>query len=278
MKLFLFKPLTVKQVTMPRKSSQCSSKRTISSRTQETKEFIKIISGDTGEALKFQSASFIKSLGKEERAEIMKSLSVTIPKNHMAAMKATLNMQWNQIRELRRWLKSFNVELASESKTRATVNERVGKGLITEMAPLTAPSQSGRYLQINPTPWAYVYNLVGHVLKHLKHLHDHDKLVVHPFIPEDEIIVKIGGDHGGDSFKMCYQVANVENPNNKHNTIVFSLFEAKDTRPNLRICLQRFRSHIQMLGKQTFLGKRIKVVMFGDYEFLCAMYGLWSKW
>ena len=44
----------------------------------------------------------------------------------------------------------------------------------------------------------------------------------------DEIHVKIGGDHGGGSFKISYQLCNTSKPNNKDNTVVFSLFEAKD--------------------------------------------------
>ena len=63
----------------------------------------------------------------------------------------------------------------------------------------------------------------------------------------DEIHIKIGGDHGGGSFKMSYQVANVTNPNSKDNTTVFSLFEAKDYRINLKTGLARFSDQINHL-------------------------------
>ena len=43
-----------------------------------------------------------------------------------------------------------------------------------------------------------------------------------------EIHLKIGGDNGGESFKMSFKVANVENINRKDNNVVFSIFEAKD--------------------------------------------------
>ena len=62
-------------------------------------------------------------------------------------------------------------------------------------------------------------------------------LVHHPFL-YDEIHVKISGDHGGGSFKMSYQIANVSNPNSKENTVVFSIFEAKDSRVNLKLVCQ----------------------------------------
>ena len=58
----------------------------------------------------------------------------------------------------------------------------------------------------------------------------------HSFIPDDEVVVKISGNHG-KSFKMMYQIANVEHPNRESNTIPISVFNAIDTMPYLRICL-----------------------------------------
>ena len=46
-------------------------------------------------------------------------------------------------------------------------------------------------------------------------------------IPEDEI--KIGGDKGGSSFKMNFQICNVVTPNSKTNTCVFCAFLAYKT-------------------------------------------------
>ena len=63
----------------------------------------------------------------------------------------------------------------------------------------------------------------------------------------EEIQVKIGGDHGGKSFKACYEICNTEKPNSKDNTIVYSLFEAKDYRSNLRAGLARFTSQVDEL-------------------------------
>ena len=45
-------------------------------------------------------------------------------------------------------------------------------------------------------------------------------IINYPFI-KNEIHIIIGGDHGAGSFKMSLQVANVENPNRKDNTVVF---------------------------------------------------------
>ena len=65
-----------------------------------------------------------------------------------------------------------------------------------------------------------------------------------------EIHIKIGGDHGGKSFKACFQICNVKNPNNKDNTVVFSLFEAKDYRQNLKVALGIFTEQIDLQKMQ----------------------------
>ena len=93
-------------------------------------------------------------------------------------------------------------------------------------------------------------------------------------MPEDEIQVKIGGDHGGGSFKMAYQIANVERPNAANNTVAFCLFEAKEYKENLVTALTKFAEQINELRETKWRGKRICVFMMGDYKFLCSVYGL----
>ena len=64
---------------------------------------------------------------------------------------------------------------------------------------------------------------------------------------ENEIHVKIGGDHGGPTFKQCYEVVNCESPNSKDNTCIFSTFDGKDYRVNLVTALSRFTNQIDEL-------------------------------
>ncbi|CAH1242529.1 Hypp6804 [Branchiostoma lanceolatum] len=66
-------------------------------------------------------------------------------------------------------------------------------------------------------------------------------------IPEKEIWVKVGGDHGGGSFKMAFQILNKERPNCKSNTNVFCIFNAKDSRENLNLATSRFATEIKDL-------------------------------
>ena len=61
------------------------------------------------------------------------------------------------------------------------------------------------------------------------------------------VVEALSGDHGGGSFKMSYQIANVANPNSKDSTLVFSLFYAKDYRINIKAGLSRFAQQIDEL-------------------------------
>ena len=76
-------------------------------------------------------------------------------------------------------------------------------------------------------------------------------IINYPFI-KNEIHLKIGGDHGGTSFKTSFQVANVENPNRKNNTVVFSIFEAKDYCVNIKLALERFKTQMKELQESTW--------------------------
>lgn len=71
-------------------------------------------------------------------------------------------------------------------------------------------------------------------------------------IPEDEVWLKLGGDKGGGTFKMCFQHVNITNPNAPENTCVFAIFEAPDSYTNLKIALGRYMDEINDLQKRTW--------------------------
>ena len=77
-------------------------------------------------------------------------------------------------------------------------------------------------------------------------------VIVHHEFLNNEIHVKIGGDHGGGSFKMSLQIVNTANPNSKDNTIIFSISEAKDYRINISVGLQRFTKQVEDLQEMSW--------------------------
>ena len=53
-------------------------------------------------------------------------------------------------------------------------------------------------------------------------------------IPENEVHIKLGGDSGGWSFKMAFQIANLRHSSSNTNTVVFAMFHAKDGWANFK--------------------------------------------
>ena len=189
-------------------------------------------------------------------------------------MRASLNIPWAKFRQMKRWLSKYKVSLAAEKPMRNVGAKWVGPGLTVEMVELVERKRGAKETTVITRPWAYFYNLIGHIFKRLDKLKEANLFRDHPHIPEEEIHIKIGGDHGGSSFKMSYQVCNVDHPNKPQNTVVFCVFEAKDSSVNLRLCLERFKRQVDRLQKEKWQGKTIRVFMFGDYAFLMTIYGL----
>jgi hypothetical protein len=75
------------------------------------------------------------------------------------------------------------------------------------------------------------------------------RLTTHDIIPDDEIWVKLGGDKGGGSVKINFQIANCLHPNAVTNTCVFAAFEAADTATNLHVALDQYMSQVTDLQR-----------------------------
>lgn len=75
------------------------------------------------------------------------------------------------------------------------------------------------------------------------------RLTTHEVIPQNEIWVKLGGDKGGGSVKINFQICNSFKPNSVTNTCVFTVFEAADTKTNLHVALERYKSQVDDLRK-----------------------------
>ena len=71
-------------------------------------------------------------------------------------------------------------------------------------------------------------------------------------IPEQEVHLKLGGDAGGGSFKMAFQIANLMHPNSKTNTVVFAMFHAKGTWANLKTALMKYKEQVNILKEATW--------------------------
>ena len=95
-----------------------------------------------------------------------------------------------------------------------------------------------------------------------------NKLTWHEgLILQDEIWVKIGGDKGGVSFKVAFQVANLPCPNSTQHTVIFFLFEAPDTYPNVHTALAIYKEEVATLLQPS--QRRYSDHTFNTFKWTC---------
>ena len=146
--------------------------------------------------------------------------------------------------------------------------QQCGTNLAAEAVPFSMHLKDG--VDLSPAPMVHVPNLgekVFQLLDQNERLHTYilnnqllnrlifsaHRLTWHGgVIPEEEIWLKIGGDKGEKSVKTSFQICNTPNPNSVQNTVVFSVFEAKDTPVNLHIALDRYHEQVEALQKQSW--------------------------
>ena len=139
-------------------------------------------------------------------------------------------------------MKAFRLQLESERQVRHFIAQNV-----PEFASNTLP-MSQRNQDIVMANCVYFPDLVALVTHYLDLLGSSQRQRWHGgVIPPAEIWVKLGGDHGGGSFKFVMQIANTVHPNSLTNTIPVSTYDTTDSPVNLEVALSRFRTEIQQL-------------------------------
>ena len=188
-------------------------------------------------------------------------------------MKEYLGLSWSQEKKRRRIWAKIGVCIASEHKERKLYKEIVKEkvridGMVVNTQTIAGPSRVVKPVGLVPDIQKFIFDL-------LDKYNQNDTLTWHDGgIPADQIWVKIGGDHGRGSMKMSVQIANVDRPNAKEHTHVVAMIEAKDTHDVLKEVIMNLNFELEKLKTMKWEQKSIKVFLFGDYAFLCNVYGL----
>eukprot|EP00731_Ephydatia_muelleri_P028813 Em0020g457a len=206
------------------------------------------------------------TLSDKEKMSLLQKAGITniaIDSVQVLAIKVGMAIPWNGLRQLRWWLKASRVSLAGEQRMRNICRQIVGDNLKGEMALFSSPhlvvKSLGELLWFIFQIW---FRRTGRLTWH------------NGVIPASEMWLKIGGDKGGSSYKMNFQIVNVPAPNSVHNTCVFCCFEAGDTVTNLHIALDCYKDQVAHLQGMKWRQYTLRLFMCGDYEFITRMYGL----
>ena len=131
-----------------------------------------------------------------------------------AALCPLLGLRSTKYRQLKRFFRSIAVKFASEDKERKQQCKAQCGEVEVELRSLVFLNEEEQKKDLTPRPVASITNARSFIAnvsdKHDKqgHLTWHDGA-----IPDDEIWLKIGGDHRGGSFKLMLQIANLNNAN-----------------------------------------------------------------
>ena len=63
--------------------------------------------------------------------------------------------------------------------------------------------------------------------------------------------LNLGVTRVGGSFKLMLELANTQNPNSKHNTMVLCAFQATDSAVNLHIALDRYKDQVDSIARMS---------------------------
>ncbi|KAL5473856.1 hypothetical protein EMCRGX_G028418 [Ephydatia muelleri] len=240
-------PMIFMKLTKARHPTTAACSRTVKTRCSEMHTARSVISGGEPSAL---LESEVLTLNDEEKKSLLEKAGITnvsISPAEVLAIKTGLTIPWNRLRILRRNLKG-------------------------EMALFSFPSTSGGE-ELRVAALVYIPDVVLKVVDLLEENQRTGRLTWHDgVIPASEIWLKLGGDKGGGSFKMNFQIVNVAAPNSVHNTCVFCCFEVDDTVTNLHIALDRYKdqvAHLQGMQWRLHITLGIFTKLYGLLEDEC---------
>ena len=266
------KPQTWERISRCEVPSDDAAERTKRRRSEMIRAVRETICG-AGRGAEAQMSLELNSLPRETQKKLLKDAGLkpngTLESGTALALKADLGLPWYRLRKLRLWLKSFGVNLESEGVMRQQLAEELPFPIVAKYVPMAEKNGA-----VTMKVMVVIEDLVGIVCHYLSQHEEAGTLYWHNALPEQEIWIKLGGDHGGGSFKLSFQIANVQQPNSTKNTVPFILFSAKDYISNLTTALKPFQDKILQLRNTSWKDKKIRVILFGDYEFMCACYGL----
>ena len=189
-------PQTFTRTTQGRIGSDTASTRTVQRRASELQQHKTTVCGSASSS-HAQDAAELRSLSKEKRQQLLKDAGVgclSLSASAALSLQTDLNMPWNQLRKLRRWMHSYGLSIESEHKMREQVVEQLPSDFIVENVPFL--TRNGEVLQ---APMVASADLVKLVHFYLDEYNKAGLLTWHnESLPGNEVLVKVGGgDHGG---------------------------------------------------------------------------------
>ena len=268
----------LEKVIAPRIKGDAAKKYLKSPRARHIKRLCRKTSGNINKQAMCQIGAMIKSCTKTEKAAILEEAgcktTIMTPKQ-TTQMRTKLNLSWTKQRQLNKYAKKHGLKIASEREQRKYQETAILTTVKTSEKIVKSSDKTTKEIKEQVIPVSRIFNIPAFVCRLLDEYDSMGCLTWHNGkIPENEVWIKVGGDHGGGSFKFTLQVANLDKPNSPDATHLITLAECPDSYFNLRSILHETRIQVESLQKQKWRGKTVRVFIFGDYDFELKIYGL----
>ena len=175
-------------------------------------------------------------------------------------LKLFLSLPMYSFRKLREFLEDKGISiLAGETAMRKNLTER-GKGKEVEFDLIELENGDKIAAVRVGDPEVHIQTTLSKISKDIA-------------INDREIFIKLGGDKGGSSTKIAYEVVGVD----PQAVNILSMFEAKDLIENIRQVLAPMKDSLNSLHGKKFVvnGQDVTahVFLYGDYDWLCHILG-----
>ena len=157
------------------------SLRTMARRHQAAMQLEEVISGDAQRAQEQRSFN-LQRLSKDDWRQLLFSakLSHRVSREDTMAMALHLRLTNEQQRKLRLWTRQWHVQLSSEREVRKLASERMGSiEVACEMVQALDEEDESGTRNIQPSPFAWVRNIITRVAQQLEPLHKNNQLTWH---------------------------------------------------------------------------------------------------
>ena len=179
-------------------------------------------------------------------------------------LKLFLGLPMNKFRKMREFFQSKGISLlSSEGKMRKEIKERSYQEVEVKTLQMKKKSKDE---EVSNVAVVSLTNLDSHIKDTLEK--DQSQQLF-----DKQLYIKIGGDKGGTSTKIVYEIIGCSKPA----VHIISIFEAYDSVENLTESISCIKEQIVTLKDKEFnvngVASPIQVFLYGDYEFLCHCLG-----
>ena len=272
------KSIFLMPLSKPQKSTKECSKTSIYQRTMVLDNVRQFIAGPSSEDADAQLKNEIKTLGKLRNIDKTKSEKLLIDEKDALVIKEELGLSWRENGKMRGMMKSLGVKMSGEAKMRKLANKVILDYVVSVSLCFAFMEKSGKQkIPYHETATlAYIQDVEGLLRNLLDAYSAAEMLTWHDgTIPDDQIWIKIGGDHGKQSMKLTFQIINLQKTNAKQN-VVFAYAPVPDSHENLLTLFEavKMKAIFEALNAFQWKEKTLRVFIAGDYEFLTKIYGL----